>query len=397
MPAKIIVDLGYGDAGKGTMVDYFCATEKVDLVVRYNGGAQCGHNVVLPDGTHHTFSQFGAGTFHGVPTYLSQFVLVNPIFLYKEAYELEQLIGHNPLDNLLVHKDAIITTPFHIAANRMKEMARGKDRHGSCGLGIGETMQDHEAGIRLRVGETKSKRHLWAKLKIIQHLKRMEVVEILDKVPMGAQLLEATDTLWNKDEVDECVDFYFGLQDRVDIIANLPHAPNYNYVFEGGQGVLLDQDYGVEPYRTWSKTTSYNAELICKEFGITEIEKIGVTRAFMTRHGAGPFKTEDSGLTKSLHDTNNPTNTWQGDFRWGWLNANELADAIRWTDGVHSLAVTWMDKLRHRASWRMWTGGHYERHTPDMDVVADVLANTFAIPVKYISYAPTYKEKIVRG
>ena len=87
----IVADLGYGDAGKGTVVDWLCATRPVHAVIRFNGGAQAAHNVVLPDGRHHTFAQFGSGTLRGVPTHLSRFVVVDPLALSAEAAHLVRL------------------------------------------------------------------------------------------------------------------------------------------------------------------------------------------------------------------------------------------------------------------------------------------------------------------
>ncbi|MGC5031423.1 adenylosuccinate synthetase, partial [Micromonospora sp. DT229] len=134
----IVVDLGYGDAGKGTVVDWLCATRPVQMVVRFNGGAQAAHNVVLPDGRHHTFAQFGAGTFHpGVWTHLSRHVVVDPLALAAEADHLAELGVPDALDRLTVDGEALLATPYHRAANRARELSRGADRHGSCGLGVG--------------------------------------------------------------------------------------------------------------------------------------------------------------------------------------------------------------------------------------------------------------------
>lgn len=136
-----VVDLGYGDAGKGTVVDWLCATRPVHTVVRFNGGAQAAHNVVLRDGRHHTFAQFGAGTFHpGVGTHLSRHVVVDPLALAAEADHLATVGVRDALDRLTVDGDALLATPYHRAANRAREIARGADRHGSCGLGVGEAV-----------------------------------------------------------------------------------------------------------------------------------------------------------------------------------------------------------------------------------------------------------------
>ncbi|MGW5010844.1 adenylosuccinate synthetase, partial [Micromonospora chalcea] len=134
----MVVDLGYGDAGKGTVVDLLCATRQVHTVIRFNGGAQAAHNVVLRDGRHHTFAQFGAGTFRpGVRTHLARHVVVDPLALAAEADHLASVGVPDALDRLTVDGEALLATPYHRAANRAREIARGADRHGSCGLGVG--------------------------------------------------------------------------------------------------------------------------------------------------------------------------------------------------------------------------------------------------------------------
>src|ERR1700683_2709429 len=140
---RIVCGLGFGDEGKGSVTDYLCSQDSADpahAVVRFNGGAQAAHNVVTADGRQHTFAQFGAATFPpGVRTYLSRFALVDPLALAGEAAHLASVGVTDALDLVTVDVDALLTTPDHQAANRARELARGGGRHGSCGMGIGET------------------------------------------------------------------------------------------------------------------------------------------------------------------------------------------------------------------------------------------------------------------
>ena len=134
MRAYIIIDLGFGDAGKGLLTDFLTRRFEAGLVVRYNGGAQAGHNVVTPDGRQHTFSQFGAGTFiPGVRTILSRHGVIDPVALLVEGDVLETKGVPDVYTRLRISAQALIITPFHRAANRVREQARGADRHGSCG------------------------------------------------------------------------------------------------------------------------------------------------------------------------------------------------------------------------------------------------------------------------
>ena len=138
MKAFLVAGLGFGDEGKGSIVDYLVRRENARTVVRFNGGAQAAHNVVTPEGAHHTFAQFGSGSFAGAETVLSKFVMVNPPALLKEAAALK---GKGVEPQVYVDKAALVTTPFHVAVNRIKESRRGSGRHGSCGMGIFETFR----------------------------------------------------------------------------------------------------------------------------------------------------------------------------------------------------------------------------------------------------------------
>src|SRR5205823_11807755 len=109
-------------------------------VVRYCGGSQAGHNVELPDGRRHTFSQFGAGVLApGQPkTYLGPNVVIDPPALLREAEHLTELGVRNPIDSLTVHPRCLVTTIWHKSLNQLRELSRDQEKHGSCGQGIGE-------------------------------------------------------------------------------------------------------------------------------------------------------------------------------------------------------------------------------------------------------------------
>src|SRR3954453_22610950 len=139
--AVITVGLGFGDEGKGATVDFLTRALDADLVVRYCGGSQAGHNVELPDGRRHTFSQFGAGLFAptGPRTYLGPNVIIDPEALVREAAHLAELGVDRPFRLLTLHPRCLVTTVWHSLMNRWRELSRGEGRHGSCGQGIGES------------------------------------------------------------------------------------------------------------------------------------------------------------------------------------------------------------------------------------------------------------------
>jgi adenylosuccinate synthase len=306
-----VVDLGYGDAGKGTVVDALCSRAKPRAVLRFNGGAQAAHNVVTEDGRQHTFAQFGSGTLRGVPTHLTRFMVVDPLALAAEASSLG-----NPFELLTVDGDAFLATPWHRAANRRRELARGAGRHGSCGMGVGETMAyalSHDQAPR--VGDALSRTALRARLAAVE----------ADLGPAGVPL-------------DDVVDAFLAFGRTVRIVSGhektlLLQGP---CVFEGAQGVLLDEWRGWHPHTTWSTTTFGNVSELCASY-----RRIGVVRTYTTRHGAGPFVTEDPGL--DLPEGHNATGEWQGAFRVGHFDAVAHRYAVEVAGGVDGLAVTHLD------------------------------------------------------
>lgn len=327
----IITDLGYGDAGKGTTTDYLCATRNIEAVIRYNGGAQAAHNVVSSDGRHHTFAQWGSGTFHGVKTHLSQYVLVNPLNAVKEAEHLTSIGIRDPWSMLTVDERALLITPYHRKANQLRELARGSAAHGSCGQGIGETQRYALDNLFLapRIGDMKHPKILGVKLQLLQQSYSKVLGAFVD-VP----------------SVEDLVDWYSDIAENY--LRIVPHGyyvsllDTGDCVFEGAQGVLLDEWHGFHPYTTWSTTTSENAETMLQEAG--HVGTVwGVTRSYMTRHGHGPFVTETS--NSDILEQHNGTGTWQGPFRIGELDLLALRYAIAANASVDRLVVTHVDRV----------------------------------------------------
>lgn len=340
----IVVDLGYGDAGKGTIVDWLCAqaAPAARTVVRFNGGAQAAHHVpARRDGEPHPFAQFGSGTFTpGTRTFLSRFMLVDPLALVKEAEHLEALGVPAPLGLVAVDRNANLTTPYHRAANRARETARGDAaRHGSCGMGIGETASYALAHPEdaPRAADMTTPRVLRRKLALLRDRLRAELPgTVTAGLPSPANVAAV----------------YRDIAQRVTLAGDgylkrlLSQGP---VVFEGAQGVLLDEWRGFHPYTTWSTTTFDNAETLLREndSGAGKI-RIGVTRTYQTRHGPGPFPTADPAL--EITEPHNANGRWQGPFRVGHLDAVALGYAAQVTGGVDAVALTHLDTAASHAS-----------------------------------------------
>lgn len=363
MQAHIILDLGLGDAGKGLLTDFLVRRLDAGLVVRFNGGAQAGHNVVTPDGRHHTFSQFGAGTFQPrVKTYLSRRVVIHPIALLIEGDILEANGVPDPFSRLRISDQALVITPFHQASNRIREIARGNDRHGSCGVGVGETVEDAISSPedRIQARDLKDRLLLRRKLTAIRTRKRSQMAVLCQKIPLSPDLARELE-IFERDDVLEVwieavarvSDLGLVASDSVlgDWLSEAEHA-----IFEGAQGVLLDEEAGFHPHTTWSRCTAANAEELIRELSPgAKVTRVGVLRTHAVRHGPGPLPTETSDLAPAVSE-HNQSNEWQGTVRYGWFDAVLARYALAATGGIDTLAVTHLDILPRLKSWKYCTG-----------------------------------------
>lgn len=353
--AFVVVGLGFGDEGKGSCVDHLVRKHKARAVVRFNGGHQASHAVVLPDGRSHRFSQFGSGTLAGVGTVLSKHVVIQPTALEAEAEHLRQIGVRDPYASLAIHEDCLVTTPFHRHANRLRELARGDARHGSCGVGFGETVELAKKGLAICAEDLLGARGKpWETMMAIHDHYQAE---------FGDEWAKQFCRWGSGDLANRFCEDSFRILKKVAIVDD-SYIPRLftdcgggTVIFEGAQGVLLDQDIGFQPHTTWSKTTLFNVtELIPLE---VRREVIGVTRSYQTRHGAGPLPSYRS----ESADPHNPRNDWQGELREGPIDLVLL----RYAAGrcfPDSLAITWMDS-RVQASTRRACVGYIGGHPPE--------------------------------
>lgn len=347
--ALLTVDLGFGDAGKGSIVDFLSRTYDAHTVVRFSGGAQAGHRVVTPEGEH-VFSQFGAGTLAGAATHLSRYMMIEPFAMQAEAEHLETLGVTDPFARLTIDEACLVTTPFHRAVNRLKELARGNGRHGSCGIGVGETMADfvaHDTAV-LQAEDFLNLDALYAKLCFLKTINQQKLASLT--LPDYEQAVEEMAVFTDPHLIEQLVEVYGRFVQIAHIVpGDYLHkllARNGTAVFEASQGVLLDEWYGFHPHTTWSTVTLANAERLLHEAGYEdEVTKIGITRSYATRHGAGPFVTEDAALTQQLPDSVNGFDQWQEGFRVGWLDLVLLRYALSVVGKLDYLAVCHLDRL----------------------------------------------------
>jgi adenylosuccinate synthase len=320
--AFIVGGLAWGDEGKGATVDFLALHHGADLVVRYNGGPQAGHNVVTPTGLWHEFHQFGSASFLGVPTHLSRFMLVEPISMMEEAKHLEKVGILDAWKKISVDPDALVITPFHRELNRLQT----DGTHTSCGRGIGTTRHFHilYGDKVLFVKDLLDERVAIEKLRFIQ-----------DRAKEQHAAIDNDDSfiqhIWAR---------YYATWRELVSIRTLP--PANTMIFEGAQGVLLDELHGTQGFNTWTDCTFGNAFKLLHENNFDgQVTRVGVIRTYYTRHGAGPFPTENP----SVHypEPHNLHSVFQGKFRQGYFDVHSFHDALRILQGIDMLAVNHMD------------------------------------------------------
>jgi len=341
----IVLGLSFGDEAKGSTVDYLSwALPDAAAVVRWSGGANAAHNVRHGD-RHHTFRQFGSGTFLGLPTFLESEVVVNLEALMGEAVELQSKGVHDPLSLITVNGNARITTPIHVALNRAREILRGNARHGSTGLGIGETIvQGYADQHSIEEGEfvgnfeisgpTFGGDGFLSALKLLRasesnHAAQIEIIlehqaayaqELIDA---AKKFMPALATELDYGSIPEIAEELLSIASSIEILeysefeAKLLRTMDLGTViFEGSQGILLDESWGFHPHTTWARIQPSGLIEWLYEKGHTPYV-LGLLRSYTTRHGAGPFPAHDSfPLSEDdLPADDNSWGRWQGDFR----------------------------------------------------------------------------------
>lgn len=346
--AYSVIGANFGDEGKGLMTDYFCRTGGSVINIRSNGGAQAGHTVCTADGKRHIFSHIGSGSFAGADTYLSGYFILNPMLFSKEMHILGKDIG-----KIFIDRRCRVTLPCDMLLNQFAETMRGSSRHGSCGVGIFETVvRSRDKRYRLDYGDV-LKAGRAAVRRAIQRIhaeycpRRAEELGIT-----GAAKAELTDMLANAILTENYIDDLYDMAAMCFVTDEQIIEEYDTAVFEGAQGLMLDQnrtDYF--PNLTPSNTGMQNIRAILDRLEKRETEICYVTRSFFTRHGAGRFDTESKAMADAygLTDKTNAPNAFQGVFRYGWFDLPAFQESLA-QDQQHiaageciSVAVTHLD------------------------------------------------------
>jgi len=385
--AQAVIGAGYGDEGKGMLVDRLAAATRNATVVRSNGGAQAGHTVVSPEGRRHVFHHVGAGSFAGAATHFSRFFVAHPMLLLDE---LAVLAGLGVKPKLSSDPRALVTTPYDVIINQAVELLRGNARHGSCGLGFGETIERNLNAEFALVTQDLFRPDLAERLAAIRDRwvpQRLADLGIVELPPVLAEALAADATL--QAFVADC-------QAYLDYVSLWPDRRLKDLgpiIFEAAQGLMLDQDYGAFPHVTRSKTGLPNMLSIAAEAQLAGIDVVYATRCYATRHGAGPLKGEvDAVEGITVVDPTNAPNAWQGTLRVAPLDLQVLRDAIAHdlstvTQGMNvtaSLAVTCLDQAK--GAFPVADSDTVYRLQPDE--AAHTIAEAIGLPLRFQCRSP---------
>jgi adenylosuccinate synthase len=286
--------------------------------------------VVQPDGRRHIFSHFGSGTMLGVPTFLSQFFVLNPIMFFSE---LEKLINFRIEPVVYAHPMCQVTTFADMMINQMLEDAKGDKRHGSVGLGMNETINRSVVpALDIRMAD------LWNGMNL-----RPKLEEICGKY---AEFRTGKKIVKDKDAMIEA--FVRRCEKFAQIVHPLGIQQCKDPVFEGAQGLLLDQgNKEFYPHLTRSNPGMKNVRVLCAQAGFSDIESYYVSRTYLTRHGAGPLPGHDPKL--KYYDDTNVSHPYQGEIRFAPLDYDALAKRCSEDFGNRSgwkLALTHCDQLK---------------------------------------------------
>lgn len=323
--AQVVIGANFGDEGKGLMTDFLASQESRAVVVRFNGGAQAGHTVTTPEGERHVFSHFGSGTFAGASTYLSEFFVHNPLLFFKEL-ALLNTAGQRPV--VYADPKGFITTPYDMMVNQIAERRRGAGRHGSCGVGFNETIQrNQDEGFRITIADLLDMEKVSGVLDLIRSTyipARLEELGFGDEYQKSIQVF--TDNGIFNNFLDDVREFHrrIGVATAQEIAAlDLP------LIFEGAQGLLLDENHQWFPHVTRSSTGLKNVVTLANQMGVKVLNVNYMTRCYLTRHGAGPMPGELNYLPyRDIQDRTNIPNDWQGSLRFAFLDGDLLKETI---------------------------------------------------------------------
>jgi len=322
-----VIGMGFGDEGKGVVTDYLCSLSPKSAVLRFSGGHQAAHSVSY-NGISHVFTNFGSGTLRGCETYWSEFCTFEPRGFWNE-FKILKSKGVSPI--IYIHSKCRVTTPYDIVANWLSS----ERENGTCGVGVWKTVERDRAGLTFSAIElfTLSNWDIKTRLCDIElyynKLEHPELPYMIDQFLHSVRCIKENAS--------------GGFRLFID------YPKGENTIFEGSQGILLDQDIGFGSHTTPSKTNMRN--LLQLDYVPDDV--FLVTRCYQTRHGNGPMTNEMYPVELNHFEEATKDNKFQGKLRKTILDLDLLKRAV--TLGVNSdclyhdirknLVVTCLDQM----------------------------------------------------
>ena len=335
MANVVVVGAQWGDEGKGKIVDWL--SERADAVVRFQGGHNAGHTLVI-DGVTYKLSLLPSGIVRpGKLSFIGNGVVIDPWALIAEIEEVRKLSVNIGPHNLRISESAILILQLHKDLDNLREKSAGKSKIGTTGRGIGPAYEDKVARRAIRVGDLMELDTLEDKIdKLLVHhnalllgmkeklVDRMGLISDLKKI--APQIVPYCSTVWH--ELD---------QERRD---------GKRILFEGAQGTMLDIDHGTYPFVTSSNTVSAQAAVGSGQAPSSINYVLGICKAYTTRVGSGPFPTEqENEIGALLGKRGNEFGTVTGRARrCGWFDAVMVRQAVK-LNGIDGIALTKLDVL----------------------------------------------------
>ncbi|TNC92956.1 adenylosuccinate synthase [Thalassolituus sp.] len=352
---KSVVVLGtqWGDEGKGKIVDLL--TEKAAAVVRFQGGHNAGHTLVI-NGEKTALHLIPSGILRdGVRCVIGNGVVLAPDALLKEIRALEDR-GVPVMERLRVSHACPLILPYHVALDQAREIKRGNAKIGTTGRGIGPAYEDKVSRRGLRVGD------------LYQPEFADKLKEVMEFHNFSLTQYYGVDAVSYEETLAACMDWAAQIKDIVVDAVDLVHEireTGGDIMFEGAQGTLLDIDHGTYPFVTSSNTTAGG---VATGSGVGPLyldQILGITKAYTTRVGSGPFPTElfDS-VGKHLADVGKEKGTTTGrDRRCGWFDAMLVKHAIR-VNSINTICLTKLDVLDGLETIKVCIGYQDEQGNP---------------------------------
>ncbi len=335
MSNVVVIGTQWGDEGKGKIVDWL--SEKANLVVRFQGGHNAGHTLVV-DEKIFKLSLLPSGIVRNNTVVLvGNGVVIDLFHLKKEIDELKNQNIKISSENLIISDSAFLILPIHQVIDQLRENKKNTEKIGTTGRGIGPCYEDKVGRRGLRICDLFDKDELFSKLKELYSFHNIWLGA------MGEEKLDPEDILENLLDLGQTLKSY--VQPSW-LLINRYNQIGCNILFEGAQGTFLDIDHGTYPFVTSSNTTASQAGM-GSGLGPTDIDyTLGITKAYTTRVGSGPFPTEDTGkdgklLGKKGHEFGTVTGRQR---RCGWFDSVLVKQAVS-LSSVKGIALTKLDVL----------------------------------------------------